>query len=38
MSMGKEAIMDRYKIETMEILAIFVNLSVVTLISRLALS
>ncbi len=30
--------MDRHRIETIEILAIFVNLSVVTLISRLALS
>lgn len=38
MSMGKVAFMDRYKMETIEILAIFVNLSVVTLISRLALS
>lgn len=38
MSMGKEAFMDRYRIGMIEILAIFVNLSVVTLISRLALS
>lgn len=30
--------MDRYRIDTMEIIAIFVNLSVVTLITRLALS
>lgn len=38
MSRRKEGFMDRHKIEMMEIVAIFVNLSVVTLISRLALS
>lgn len=38
MRKGKEGFMDRHRIEMVEILAIFVNLSVVTLITRLALS